>query len=176
MQRNVEHYSILQINGHHSTQSDEEDRNLFIYTKSALNILGFSNEKVVDIFRIIAVILKLGNLQFVPCNNIDGTDGCVICNEYGKLIFYCCNTGVAIMNFSELFEICELLGAEHRWLHRALTTRQIENGILTDLNACEASKLRDVLCRTLYSRTFSWLINKINELLKVNAFIYFSLI
>ncbi|XP_045467548.1 unconventional myosin-Ia [Harmonia axyridis] len=151
LQRNVEHYSILQIEGHQSTQSDEEDRKLFIYTKSALNILGFSNEKVVDIFRIIAVILKLGNLQFVPCNNIDGTDGCVICNEY------------------ELFEICELLDAEHRWLHRALTTRQVENGILAELNACEASKLRDILCRTLYSRTFSWLINKINELLKVRC-------
>lgn len=59
-----------------------------MYTRTALDILGFSIEDVVNIFRIIAIILKLGNLQFVPCNNIDGTEGCVIDNDYGKLRLY----------------------------------------------------------------------------------------
>ncbi|XP_063930760.1 unconventional myosin-Ib [Zophobas morio] len=148
LQRNVEHYTILQTNRNQPTLTDDEDKKLFVYTKSALEILGFNVEDIVDIFQVIAIVLKLGNLQFVPCNNIDGTEGCAISNEY------------------ELFEICELLGAEHRWLQRALTSRQIEDGILTDLSAYEASKARDNLCRTLYSRLFTWLINKINEILK----------
>ncbi|RZC34920.1 unconventional myosin-Ia, partial [Asbolus verrucosus] len=148
LQRNVEHYSILQTESNQPTQTDDEDKKLFIYTKSALEILGFNVEDIVNIFQVIAIVLKLGNLQFVPCNNIDGTEGCSISNEY------------------ELFEICELFGAEHRWLQRALTSRQIEDGILTDLNVYEASKIRDVLCRTLYSRLFTWLINKINDILK----------
>lgn len=84
LQRNVEHYTILQTEGNQSTQTDEEDRKLFIYTKSALEVLGFTVNDIVDIFRVIAVVLKLGNIQFVPCNNIDGTDGSNINNEFGK--------------------------------------------------------------------------------------------
>lgn len=152
LQRNIEHYRILQIEGYQSTQSDDEDRKLFIYTKSALTSLGFSDANIVDIFRVLAIILKLGNLQFVPCNNIDGTDGSVVSNEY------------------ELFEICELLGAEPRWLQRALTSRLYEDGIIMDLNTSEASKSRDILCRTLYSRLFTWLINDINDVLKARTF------
>lgn len=48
--------------------------------------MGFSNNEIIDIFRIIATILKVGNLQYVPCNNIDGTEGCSISNDYGKKI------------------------------------------------------------------------------------------
>lgn len=80
----MEHYAILQMDGHCPTQTEEEDRQLFLYTRSALDVLGFSVEEVVNIFRIIAVVLKLGNLQFVPCNNIDGTEGCSISNDYGE--------------------------------------------------------------------------------------------
>lgn len=89
MQRNVEHYCILQTEGNQPTQTEEEDKNLFIYTRSALDILGFTVEEVVNIFRIIAVVLKLGNLQFVPCNNIDDTEGCAINNDYGKCFLIC---------------------------------------------------------------------------------------
>ncbi|XP_017783623.1 PREDICTED: unconventional myosin-Ib isoform X2 [Nicrophorus vespilloides] len=148
LQRNVEHYSILYTVTRQCTQSEEEDRNLYVYTRSAFDVLGFSVEEVVNIFRVIAVVLKLGNLEFVPCNNIDGTEGCSINNDY------------------ELYDICELLGAEHRWLQRALTSRQIDDGMSTDLSSCEATKTRDTLCRTIYGRFFTWLISKINELIK----------
>lgn len=36
-----------------------------------------------DVFRVIAVVLKLGNIKFVPSNNIDGTEGSAISNDYG---------------------------------------------------------------------------------------------
>ncbi|XP_074034109.1 myosin 95E [Leptinotarsa decemlineata] len=151
LQRNVEHYAILQTENNQSTLTEEDDRKLFVYTKSALEVLGFTHSESIDIFRVIAIILKLGNLQYVPCNNIDGTEGCSISNEY------------------ELFEVCELLGAEHRWLQRSLTSLQIDDGIVSDLNAADAAKIRDVLCRTLYSRLFTWLISKMNDVIKAKT-------
>lgn len=51
--------------------------------QTALEVLGFSNDEIVDVFRVIAVVLKLGNIKFVPSNNIDGTEGSVITNDYG---------------------------------------------------------------------------------------------
>ncbi|KAK4881521.1 hypothetical protein RN001_004840 [Aquatica leii] len=152
LQRNVEHYNLLLTEDNQTTQAEEEDKKLFLYTRTALEVLGFCVDEVINIFRVVAIILKLGNLQFVPCNNIDGTEGCAIKNDY------------------ELYEICELLGVEHKWLQKALTCRHMEGGVVSDLNAGDASRTRDVLCRTLYSRLFTWLVNKINIIIKARHF------
>lgn len=85
----MEQYNILRVEGNTPTQSEEEDRKLFAYTRTAMEILGFTAEEVIDVFRVVAVVLKLGNLQFVPCNNIDGTEGCAIDNDYGKKCYLC---------------------------------------------------------------------------------------
>ena len=50
--------------------------------------LGFNSDEINDIFRIISAILKLGNLNFVPTTNMDGTEGCTISNDYGKMRTY----------------------------------------------------------------------------------------
>lgn len=54
-----------------------------IVLQKALESVGFSAEDIINIFRIVAAVLKLGNLIFSPVSNIDGTDGCSINNEYG---------------------------------------------------------------------------------------------
>jgi hypothetical protein len=38
---------------------------------------------VVLIFKIVASVLKLGNIGFTPTSNIDGTEGCTVSNDYG---------------------------------------------------------------------------------------------
>lgn len=55
----------------------------FIFQKS-LDVLGLNQDEILSIFKIIAVVIKLGNLVFVPTTNIDGTEGCNISNEYGR--------------------------------------------------------------------------------------------
>lgn len=49
-------------------------------------ILGLSESDVINIFKIISSILKLGNLNMIPTNNIDETEGCIITNDYGKYV------------------------------------------------------------------------------------------
>ena len=50
--------------------------------------IGLRAEEICDIFKIVASVLKLGNLQFVPTTNMDGTEGCGIANEYGNKICF----------------------------------------------------------------------------------------
>ena len=61
-----------------------DDKRDFQLTKHALECLGFCPDQQQQLFRIVAAVLKLGNLGFIPTNNIDGTEGCSIINEYGK--------------------------------------------------------------------------------------------
>lgn len=82
LQRNINKYDILK-----DTSSDEDDKNQFLLTKKSLEVLGFTSEEVLSIFKILAAILKLGNLNFIPITNIDGTEGCEISNDYGEFIF-----------------------------------------------------------------------------------------
>lgn len=71
--------------------------------------------------------------------------------------------------FPELYEVCELLGSEVRWLEAALITRSVEGaGLTADLSASEAAATRDSLCKSLYNRLFTWIVSRINETTKVS--------
>ena len=54
------------------------------FFQRAMEDIGLKTEEICDIFKIVASVLKLGNLQFVPTTNMDGTEGCSIANEYGQ--------------------------------------------------------------------------------------------
>lgn len=52
-----------------------------LYFQKCLEILCFTPEKIAQIYKLIATILKLGNLIFISTTNIDGTEGCSIMND-----------------------------------------------------------------------------------------------
>lgn len=147
LQRNVERYELLK-NG---TTSDDDKKN-FIFTKTSLEVLGFSQDEILSMFKVIAVVLKLGNIIFLPSTNIDGTENCVISNDY------------------ELHEIAQLLDMEYNSLLNCFTRGYINWNDLeteTELDAVSASKIRMIVCHTLYGRLFKWAVNRINESLKL---------
>lgn len=155
LHRNVDKYELLR-----NTFSTEDDKMCFVGTRGSLEKLGLSAEEVLSVFRILAVVLKLGNLSFLPITNMDGTEGCSVSNEF------------------ELIEIAQLLDIEAEILMVALTRSEVEFGAeygsvdannWTELDAVTASINKSVLCRTLYGRLFTWLVNRINEALKVSG-------
>lgn len=130
----------------------DSDRENFGFTRKSLEIIGFTSDEIASIYKIIAIVLKLGNLIFIPTMNIDGTEGCEVSNEY------------------ELIEIASLLSVDIKDLLNCLTKGDgnwynIDNS--PDVDALCASRSRDALCRTLYGRLFTWIVFRINELLKV---------
>lgn len=52
--------------------------------QNAVKELTFSTEEMEEIFKILAIILKIGNIKFQFNVNFDGTTGCSIQDEYGK--------------------------------------------------------------------------------------------
>ncbi|XP_063230710.1 unconventional myosin-Ia isoform X2 [Bacillus rossius redtenbacheri] len=201
LQRNLDNYAFLrQSRNHNSTGLD--DKRDFIATKRAMETLGFSQEDIVNVFKIVASVLKLGNINFIPTNNIDGTEGCTINNDYE--LFDVCellgseaeHLGTSLTQRTlvvcpakccsptplrhgraspskhlprELYEVCEIVGSNHDALQEAMTSRIVEDGsevVLADLSASEATGARDSLCKALYSRLFTWLVNRVNEGIK----------
>lgn len=61
------------------------ENSVFLYSEQkSMEIIGFTPEDIVSVFQILSAVLKLGNLQFIPRANIDGTEGCALLNQYGQ--------------------------------------------------------------------------------------------
>jgi myosin-5 len=121
------------------------DAREFEETLKALTTLGFSNEEINNIIRILAGVLHLGNI------NIDdgGGEACSIASN---------NISLSIMS-----DILKLNKAE---LLQWLTTRQIESfndTVLIPMNKASAEAARDALAKHIYSKIFHYIVQAVNR-------------
>ncbi|KAH7306277.1 hypothetical protein KP509_22G004800 [Ceratopteris richardii] len=117
-------------------------------TRRAMDIVGISLEEQEAIFRVVASILHLGNIEFAQGKEADSS---VLKDEKSKF---------------HLQTTSELLMCDKQSLFEALTTRIIvtrDENITKMLDPVASTTNRDTLAKTIYSRLFDWLVEKVNS-------------
>ncbi|KAG7025461.1 Myosin-11, partial [Cucurbita argyrosperma subsp. argyrosperma] len=123
------------------------DAHDYLATKRAMDIVGICEQEQDAIFRVVAAILHLGNIDFAKGEESDSS---FVKDEESKF---------------HLDMTAELLMCDPQALEDALCKRMMitpEDVIKKSLDPLGATVSRDGLAKTIYSRLFDWLVGKIN--------------
>ncbi|KAL1224094.1 Myosin-5 [Cardamine amara subsp. amara] len=124
-----------------------DDASEYLEIRRAMDVVGISNDEQEAIFRVVAAILHLGNIDFEKGEEFDSSvikDG----KSRGHLELA-----------AELL-MCNAQSLEDALIRRVMITP--EEIITKTLDPDNAIASRDTLAKTIYSHLFDWIVNKIN--------------
>ncbi|WVQ76759.1 hypothetical protein IAR50_006433 [Cryptococcus sp. DSM 104548] len=120
-----------------------DDAKDFMATQSSLSIIGVSVERQWQIFRLLAALLHLGNIELIPTRSEAS-----IADDDPALLLATTLLGVSSFEFK-------------KWtVKKQLVTRNEK--IITALGHVQATVVRDSVAKFIYSCLFQWLVNVIN--------------
>ncbi|XP_062411237.1 unconventional myosin-Vb isoform X2 [Sardina pilchardus] len=120
----------------------------FDKTREAFTLLGFKDIYQTGIFKIIAALLHLGNVEI--CSERDG-DSCHINSDDPHLEHF-----------------CRLLGVEQKQMEHWLCRRKLvttSETYVKPMSLKQASNARDALAKHIYAHLFDWIVENINRAL-----------
>jgi len=132
-----------------------DDNAEFQDTLNAMSVIGMTEAEQDDVFRMLAAILWIGNIQFVE-------------DDQGNS---------AIADESVIAYVAYLLEVDSPSVHRAMTIRLMETArggrrgsvYEVPLNTTQALAVRDALSKAVYFNLFDWIVERINSSLTARS-------
>lgn len=122
-----------------------DDRDEWRLLKSALDVVGFTQNEQLELFKVVAAILHIGNIE------ITGTDQAQI-KDPSQTEKVCHLLGLSVQEFTKAVLRPRVL-AGREWVTQARTKQQA----MEELSS---------LCKTLYEKSFGALVDRINRALE----------
>ena len=125
------------------------------HSQKAMAVIGLSAEEQFDIFKMLAIILWLGNVQFEEMD-----DG---------------NSSIADTGVTDF--VAYLMEVDGAQVQKVLTQRVVETtrggrrGSIYDvpLNPAQATSGRDALSKAIYNNLFEWIVSRVNVSMKTRS-------
>ncbi|TRM59064.1 P-loop containing nucleoside triphosphate hydrolase protein [Schizophyllum amplum] len=123
-----------------------DDKEEWTALKASLEVVGFSPQEQIDLFRIVAAVLHIGNIVISATRDDDAT-----MPHHAQAERVCYLLGLPVDEFKKAV-LKPLARAGHEWVSQARTRQQ----------ACDELS---ALCKTLYEKSFGALVERINQAL-----------